>query len=157
MKASLTNRPPQRISESNTPILRVGSTHLPAQSREIRPEFAFARSQAVEWLTCKMGENVFMQRDTWLVSRGALFLAYSFGLALIGSVTENIIEGRTGFVCRPRDPVSVARAVTKYFESNLFEHLEELRSDIREVANDRYSWEKMVEITKQVYGELLGS
>jgi len=70
---------------------------------------------------------------------------------------RNIIEGRTGFVCRPRDPASLAHAIRKYFESNLFEHLEEVRSDIREVANERYSWEKVVEITKEVYGELLGS
>jgi glycosyltransferase involved in cell wall biosynthesis len=70
---------------------------------------------------------------------------------------EYIIEGRTGFVCRPRDGAHLARVIERYFDSELFKRLDETRSDIRELANDRYSWTRVAEITKKVYDELLGS
>src|SRR5262249_31826543 len=39
---------------------------------------------------------------------GVLFLAYSFGLPIIatdvGSLKEDIVEGKTGFVCEPENP-----------------------------------------------------
>jgi D-inositol-3-phosphate glycosyltransferase len=90
---------------------------------------------------------------------GVLFLAYSFDLPVIatdvGSLKEEIIEGRTGFVCQPRDPGSIVATVRKYFVSNLYVHFDELRSDIRSVANDRHSCEKVGAILRQVYPELL--
>jgi D-inositol-3-phosphate glycosyltransferase len=96
---------------------------------------------------------------TYICQSGVLFLAYSFGLPVIasdvGSMKEDIIEGRTGFVCRPADPNSISETIRKYFESNLFIQLEERRSDIKEVANNRYSWERVVEITRKAYSNLL--
>ena len=123
--------------------------------------------QRIEYIPDDQVEQYFKAADvlvlpyTHIFQSGVLFLGYSFGLPVIasdvGSVSEDIIEGRTGFVCKTRDPVSIARAVTKYFESNLFQNLEKLRSDIREFANDRYSWAKVMEVTREVYAELLGS
>ena len=50
---------------------------------------------------------------------GVLFLGYSFGLPVVatdvGALREEVIEGRTGFVCRPEDSVDLARAIEKYF------------------------------------------
>src|SRR6202007_1075034 len=58
---------------------------------------------------------------------GVLFLAYSFGLPVIaadvGSFREEIIEGRTGFLCNPNDAVDLASAIEKYFVSDLYSNL----------------------------------
>ena len=87
------------------------------------------------------------------------FLAYSFGLPVIstdvGSLREDIVEGVTGFVCRPQDPSDLARTIRRYFESDLFRDLEFRRSEIKKYANERYSWEKVAEITSEVYRRLL--
>jgi D-inositol-3-phosphate glycosyltransferase len=92
---------------------------------------------------------------------GVPFLAYSFGLPVIatdvGSLREDIVEGRTGFVCQPQDSSDLARTIDKYFESELFRDLENRRSKIKEYANERYSWSKVAAITTAVYSNLLSS
>jgi len=92
---------------------------------------------------------------------GLPFLAYSFGLPVIatdvGSLRQDIVEGRTGFVCRPEDSSDLARTIDKYFESELFNDLENRRLDIRQYANERYSWGKVAEITTAVYYNLVPS
>ena len=92
---------------------------------------------------------------------GVPFLAYSFGLPVIatdvGSLREDIIEGRTGFVCQPEDSSALARTIDKYFESELFRDLENRRFEIKEYANERYSWNKVAAITTAVYSNLLSS
>ena len=89
---------------------------------------------------------------------GVPFLAYSFGLPVIatdvGSLREDIVEGRTGFVCQPRDSSDLARTIDKYFESELFRDLENRRLEIKEYANERYSWNKVAAITTAVYSNL---
>ena len=90
---------------------------------------------------------------------GILFLAYSFGLPVVaadvGSLRETIIEGRTGFVCRPRDPVDLAKTIERYFESDLFKGLNGTRKDIREYAKARHSRDPVGQITRDVYARLL--
>ena len=92
---------------------------------------------------------------------GVPFLAYSFGLPVIatdvGSLREDIVEGGTGFVCHPQDSYDLARTIEKYFESDLFKDLENRRSDIKNYANERYSWDKVAAITTGVYSRLLTS
>jgi glycosyltransferase involved in cell wall biosynthesis len=92
---------------------------------------------------------------------GVPFLAYSFGLPVIatdvGSLREDIIDGRTGFVCQPRNSSDLARTIQKYFESELFKDLENRRLAIKEYANDRYSWNRVAAITTEVYSTLLSS
>lgn len=96
---------------------------------------------------------------THVFQSGVLFLAYSFGLPVlatdVGSVREEIIEGKTGFLCQPCDPVDLARAVEEYFESDLFKALGCRRREIREWANARNSWTVVGESTCKVYAELL--
>ncbi len=90
---------------------------------------------------------------------GVLFLAYNFGLPVIasdvGSLREDIVEGKTGSVCRPRDPVDLAKAIDSYFASELYQQLDTRRPEIQSIANERYSWTKVGEITCSVYRNLL--
>lgn len=96
---------------------------------------------------------------TYVFQSGVLFLGYSFGLPVIatdvGSLEEDILEGRTGFLCKPRDAVSLADAVERYFGSELFKELPDRRQEIRSFANQRHSWELVGEMTRKVYLELL--
>ena len=90
---------------------------------------------------------------------GVLFLGYSFGLpaiaADVGNLKEEIVEGWTGFVFKRQDPSDLARKIDQYFKSELFRNLEIRRSEIKEYANERYSWNKVTEITTAVYSSLL--
>ena len=86
---------------------------------------------------------------------GVLFLTYRFGLPVIatdvGSFKEDIIEGKTGFVCRADDPKDMTRAMDAYFASELFADPENKRREIRDYAYDRYSWSRIGEMTRKVY------
>jgi glycosyltransferase involved in cell wall biosynthesis len=89
---------------------------------------------------------------------GVLFLGYSFGLpaiaADVGSLKEEIVEGETGFVFKPRDSSDLAKTIRRYFNSELFRDLESRRSEIKAHANERYSWHKVAAITTSVYSRL---
>jgi glycosyltransferase involved in cell wall biosynthesis len=90
---------------------------------------------------------------------GVLFLGYSFGLpaiaADVGSLREEVVEGKTGFVFKACDSSDLARAIAEYFESELFRDVESHRAKIKAYANDRYSWSKVAAITTAVYSDLL--
>jgi len=92
---------------------------------------------------------------------GILFLAYSFGLPVIatdvGSLREDIVEGKTGFVCPPDDPAELAKAIRVYFESSIFSALDQHRSQIQEYARAHHSWDVVGDITQRAYRELLYS
>jgi glycosyltransferase involved in cell wall biosynthesis len=96
---------------------------------------------------------------THVFQSGVLFLGYNFGLpsiaADVGSLKDEIIEGRTGFVFQPRDSADLVRAIKKYFASELFLDLKNQRQGIRDFANERYSWSKVARITTEVYAQLL--
>jgi D-inositol-3-phosphate glycosyltransferase len=96
---------------------------------------------------------------THVFQSGVLFLGYSFGLPVVGadvgSVREEIIENRTGFLCRSNDSAGLAKALEKYFESDLFKNLDSHRQEIREFANAKHSWDIVGEITRNVYTQLL--
>jgi glycosyltransferase involved in cell wall biosynthesis len=90
-----------------------------------------------------------------------LFLGYSFGVPVIaadvGSLREDIIEGKTGFVFRPKDPVDLAKTIGTYFASDLYRGLNRRRQEIRDYVNERHSWDAVGEMTRNVYAELLGN
>ncbi len=96
---------------------------------------------------------------TRIFQSGVIFLSYSFGLPVIaadiGSLKEEIIEGETGFVFKQQDPSDLAKVIAKYFESEFFRERERRRSEIKEYANERYSWNKVAAITTTVYSNLL--
>jgi glycosyltransferase involved in cell wall biosynthesis len=86
-------------------------------------------------------------------------LAYGFGLPVVasdvGSFRDDIIEGRTGFLCKPDDAGALANALESYFDSNLFKDLNARRKQIQAFANARHSWDVVGEMTKGVYTRLL--
>lgn len=105
--------------------------------------------------------DVFILPYTHIFQSGVLFLGYSFGLPVIasdvGSLREEIIEGRTGFVCKPQDPSGLAETIRRYFASDLYRELDTRRADIKAYANELHSWSDVARITSAVYSNLLAS
>ena len=89
---------------------------------------------------------------------GVLFLGYSFGLPVVaadvGAIREDIVEGKTGFLCEPCRPRELMAAIVKYFNSDLFRNLEGRRQEICQHAKLRHSWEVVAMMTRKVYAEL---
>ena len=89
---------------------------------------------------------------------GVLFLGFSFGLpaitADVGSFREDIVQGQTGFLYDPGDSSSLADTIMKFFNSDLYRHLDRRRLEIREYANLHHSWDGVGELTRKVYEEL---
>jgi glycosyltransferase involved in cell wall biosynthesis len=123
--------------------------------------------QRIEYIPDELTELYFKAADVLILpyahvfQSGVLFLAYSFGLPVIvadvGSLKDEIIEGQTGFVFKPRDSSDLARKTDEYFDSELFHNLETRRAQIKEYANERYSWNKVAAITTAVYSNLFRS
>ncbi len=98
---------------------------------------------------------------THVYQSGVLFLGYSFGLPAIatdvGSLKEEVIEGKTGFMARAQDSSDLAIKIANYFRSDLFHNLETRQPEIKKYANERYSWAKVATITTDVYSRLLAT
>ncbi len=94
----------------------------------------------------------------YIFQSGVVFTSFAFGLPVIatdvGALKDYIIEGETGFVCRPYDVVDLSKKIDYFFESDLFEKLETNRGRIVEYANKKYSWEKIGEETYGIYTSL---
>ena len=90
---------------------------------------------------------------------GVLSLGYSFGVPVIasdvGSLREDIVEGKTGFLCKPEDPIDLSRAIQDYFSSPLYGELAKHRRDIQDYARQKYSWDLVCQMTLVVYAKLL--
>jgi len=89
---------------------------------------------------------------------GVMFLGYNFGLPVlaadVGSLKDDIVEGKTGFMFKPEDPADLARTIEKYFASDLYASLNSRRQEIRDYAAERHSWETVGRMTMGVYGAL---
>jgi D-inositol-3-phosphate glycosyltransferase len=96
---------------------------------------------------------------TRVFQSGVLFLGYSFGLPVIatdvGSLRDDIVEGETGYTCRPCDVTDLASAIETYFASELFRTLDQRRGAIRSFARGRNSWDVVTDKTCSVYAQLL--
>lgn len=96
---------------------------------------------------------------TRIFQSGVLFLAYSFGLPVIvsdvGSLREDVVEGETGFVCKPEDSLDLAGTIERYFASDLYRGLDNRRGQIRKYIEERHSWDAVGERTRIVYAEAL--
>lgn len=103
--------------------------------------------------------DVLLLPYTHIFQSGVLFLGYSFGLPVlaadVGSLREEIVEGKTGFVFKPKDAGDLAAAIEKYFDSDLYRDLAQRRAWIRGYANEQHSWVKVAAITTKVYSDLL--
>jgi glycosyltransferase involved in cell wall biosynthesis len=96
---------------------------------------------------------------TQVFQSGVLVLGYSFGLPVIatdvGSFRDDIVEGKTGFLCRPCDPSDLAGTIQRYFESDLFKDLSARRQEIKDYSRARFSWDVVGQMTRDVYTALL--
>jgi glycosyltransferase involved in cell wall biosynthesis len=139
----------------------------PIQHRISCPSLSPYVIQRIEYVPDADTEIYFKAADvlvlpyTHIFQSGVLFLAYNFGLPVIasdvGSLKEDVIEGETGFVCKPRDPISLATSVEAYFHSTLYRQLNSRRQQIQNFANEKYSWTKVGEITQTVYTSLVAA
>ena len=121
--------------------------------------------EKIEYIPDALTEVYFKAADvlilpyTHVFQSGVLFLGYSFGLPAVatdaGSLKEDVIEQKTGFVCRAQDSADLENTIVRYFESDLFRNLESRRVEIKQHANERYSWDKVAAITTAVYSDLL--
>jgi len=95
---------------------------------------------------------------TSIFQSGVLFLGYSFGLPVLaadlGSLRDEIVEGRTGYVFATEDATALERAIEAYFESDLYRDLPNRRQDIEQYANEKYSWAPVANVTLDVYEAL---
>jgi len=95
---------------------------------------------------------------THIFQSGVLFLGYSFGLPVIaadvGSLKEEVFDGKTGLVFEPKNAATLARTIKNYFASDLHLELDARRVEIQNFANERYSWSKVAAITTVVYSKL---
>jgi len=121
--------------------------------------------QKIEFIPDAETETYFKAADVAALSyvdifqSGILFMAYNYGLPVIatdvGSFSDDIVEGKTGFVCRPRDSDDLARTLELYFESDLYQALDRRRHEIRDYALSRHSWGTVACLTKDVYSAVL--
>ena len=95
----------------------------------------------------------------YIYQSGVLFLGYSFGLPVlaadVGSLKEEVVEGKTGFVFAPENSEDLARVIENYFASDLYKELSSRRRGIIDYANERNSWHVVGELTRGVYSKLL--
>lgn len=95
---------------------------------------------------------------TEIFQSGVPFLAYSFGLPVIatdvGALREDIVEGKTGYICPPRDSKALGETISQFFEGPLGRDCSEVQTQIKEYANKRYSWQTVARLTESVYGRL---
>ena len=104
------------------------------------------------------GADVLVLPYREIFQSGVIFLGYYFGLPVlaadVGSLKDDIVEGKTGFVFRAEDSVDLSRAIEKYFASDLYRELNSRRQEIRDYALERHSWDVISEMTIGVYRAL---
>ncbi len=105
------------------------------------------------------GADVLVLPYKEIFQSGVLLLAYTFGLPLVatdvGSFREDIVEGSTGYLCKPGDPADMARAIEAYFASDLFRNLNARRQELKSYAHANYSWQAAAKLTRKAYSEML--
>jgi len=130
----------EQSSVSNQIVQRIG--HVP--DNEIELYFKAADVLALPY--------------TQIFQSGVLFMSYSFGLPVIatdvGSFGQDVIAGNTGYVCRPKDPEDLAKAMEEYFSSELFNTLDNQRIRIRSSIQESNSWEIAGTKTLNIYARL---
>jgi D-inositol-3-phosphate glycosyltransferase len=106
------------------------------------------------------GADVLVLPYKEIFQSGVLFLAYSFGLPVVatdvGSFREEIVEGSTGFLCKPGDSAELAKALETYFTSDLFRNLKVRRRELKDYADANHSWHAVAELTSNAYLKMLG-
>jgi D-inositol-3-phosphate glycosyltransferase len=121
--------------------------------------------QKIEFIPDADTETYFKAADVAVLSyteifqSGILFLALNYGLPVIatdvGSFSEDIVEGKTGFICEPRNADDLAAKIQRFFQSELYRDRERRRQEIRDYALSEHSWNVVADLTRNVYLRLL--
>lgn len=94
----------------------------------------------------------------YIYQSGVIFLSYSFGLPVVvtdvGSMKEDVIEGKTGFICKAKNADDLAEKINQYYDSNLYRELSSNRGKIIDYANGKYSWKSIAATTGAIYKKL---
>jgi glycosyltransferase involved in cell wall biosynthesis len=119
----------------------------------------------IRFIPDKDVEKYFKATDTLVVpyvdifQSGVPFLAYSFGVPVIatdvGALSEEIEVGETGFLCESRNSASLDHAISSFFESVLYREQEARRPKIIAWARKTHSWEKVSQMTHEVYEQII--
>lgn len=95
----------------------------------------------------------------YIFQSGVLFLAYSFGLPVIatdvGSLKEEVIEGKTGFTCEAGNAAALARSIQRYFQSDLYSGLAARRPAIQNFVKEKHSWKQIANIITTAYSQIM--
>jgi glycosyltransferase involved in cell wall biosynthesis len=123
-------------------------------------------TQKIEYIPDADTELYFKSADVLVLpyihifQSGVLFLSYSFGLPVIaadvGALREEIIADKTGLVFEAKNVPQLAQMLQKYFGGDLRRDLDRRRQDIRDYADEKYSWKKIAALTTTVYARLCG-
>jgi glycosyltransferase involved in cell wall biosynthesis len=123
----------------------------------IRQNIEYITDEEIE-VYFKAGD-VLVQPYTHIFQSGVLILGFSFGIPVlaadVGSLREDVIEGKTGFIFPPRNATSLEMTIEKFFASDLYREREQRRGGIRAYADEQYSWKKVARITAAVYTSLI--
>lgn len=86
---------------------------------------------------------------------GNTVMAYKAGVPVIstsvGGLAEMTIDGQTGYVIAPKDPLAIANAVAKFFQQD---NLAKMSNAARVVATEQYSWQNIAAQTIEIYDQL---
>ena len=148
---------PKKGSEAYLDEIRQIASHE-FKPAEIILKFQFIPDREME-IYLKGGDVLVLPYKD-IFQSGVLFLAYSFGLPVVatdvGSFREEIVEGKTGFICKPSDPDDLAKILETYFLSDIYTNLGTRRQDIKDYANTVHSWDAVAELTRSAYVAISG-
>lgn len=103
--------------------------------------------------------NVLVLPYRYIYQSGILFLGHAFGLPVlaadVGSMKDEIIEGKTGFSFRPENAEDLARTIERYFASELYSKLDDNRAQIQAFSEERHSWKVVGRKLRVIYEALL--
>jgi len=118
-----------------------------------------------EFIPDEMTEVYFKAADVLVLpyrhiyQSGVLFLGYGFGVpalaADVGSLKDDVVEGKTGFTFKPEDPEDLATTIERFFASDLYTDLPARRQEIQALVAEQHSWSTVGSLTLAVYQGLL--
>jgi D-inositol-3-phosphate glycosyltransferase len=149
---------PKKGSEAYLDEIRTFAT-IEFKAGELILDFRFIPDEEME--VYLKGSDVLVLPYKDIFQSGVLFLAYSFGLPVVatdvGSFREEIVDGKTGFICKPGDPADLAKTLETYFLSDIYTNLRTHRQDIKDYANTVHSWDTVAELTRKAYVAISGA
>jgi D-inositol-3-phosphate glycosyltransferase len=126
--------------------------------KNIMKRFEFVPAGELEWFFSAADCLILPYKK--IFQSGIIFLAYRLGVPVIatdvGSFREDIIEGRTGFICRREDEADLARKIESFFDSRLYTDRMQTRLNITAFAEQKYSWTDIGRETYDLYLKLEG-